>query len=122
MSLRAGVPIEPPEQTRLLDACMEVPGIVMAGVPGGNVDRVDAIWAMNLTRPFIPTAGGYDAIFCIALSDAARSGVENIWQDWTEMAVGPLLARESNGGLLGIDRIEDIPGLQMALQAALWAP
>ncbi|KAJ1912719.1 phosphomevalonate kinase [Mycoemilia scoparia] len=30
------VPIEPSEQTRLLDACMECPGVVMAGVPGGN--------------------------------------------------------------------------------------
>lgn len=31
------VPIEPKEQTRLLDTCMQVPGVVMAGVPGGKL-------------------------------------------------------------------------------------
>lgn len=30
------VPIEPKEQTQLLEACMQVPGVVMAGVPGGK--------------------------------------------------------------------------------------
>lgn len=30
------VPIEPKEQTQLLEACMQVPGVVMAGVPGGR--------------------------------------------------------------------------------------
>ena len=32
----ADVPIEPKEQTRLLDACMDIEGVVMAGVPGGK--------------------------------------------------------------------------------------
>ncbi len=36
MSELSQVPIEPPKQTKLLDACNEVPGIIMAGVPGGN--------------------------------------------------------------------------------------
>ena len=36
MSRLAGVPIEPEEQTRLLDACNAVPGVIMAGVPGGR--------------------------------------------------------------------------------------
>jgi phosphomevalonate kinase len=36
LSDRAAVPIEPPSQSRLLDACMSVPGVVMAGVPGGG--------------------------------------------------------------------------------------
>ncbi|KAJ3016602.1 phosphomevalonate kinase [Thoreauomyces humboldtii] len=35
LSLQANVAVEPPAQTRLLDACMAVPGIVIAGVPGG---------------------------------------------------------------------------------------
>lgn len=35
MSALSGVPVEPEEQTRLLDACLVVPGVVMAGVPGG---------------------------------------------------------------------------------------
>ncbi|KAJ3154531.1 phosphomevalonate kinase [Geranomyces michiganensis] len=90
MSAATQVPIEPAEQTRLLDACMDVPGIIMAGVPG---------------------AGGFDAIFCIALSDAARTNVETVWQKWTEMAVAPLLARESSAGLCSIDAFKNIPGL-----------
>lgn len=35
----SGVPIEPKEQTQLLDACMNVPGVVMAGVPGGKYEK-----------------------------------------------------------------------------------
>jgi phosphomevalonate kinase len=36
MGQLAGVPIEPLDQTRLLDECLTVPGVLMAGVPGGN--------------------------------------------------------------------------------------
>lgn len=32
----SGVPIEPPEQTRLLDAVTALPGVIGAGVPGGE--------------------------------------------------------------------------------------
>ncbi|KAG8721635.1 phosphomevalonate kinase [Ceratobasidium sp. 394] len=32
----SGVPIEPPEQTQLLDACYALPGVVGGGVPGGG--------------------------------------------------------------------------------------
>lgn len=35
MGKRAGISIEPDEQTRLIDDCLDVPGVVMAGVPGG---------------------------------------------------------------------------------------
>ncbi|ORZ32040.1 ribosomal protein S5 domain 2-type protein [Catenaria anguillulae PL171] len=44
MGQAADVPIEPVEQTKLLDACIEVSGVLGAGVPG---------------------AGGYDAIFIL---------------------------------------------------------
>ncbi|KAJ3297386.1 phosphomevalonate kinase [Borealophlyctis nickersoniae] len=86
MSQLAGVPIEPEQQTRLLDACMEVPGVVMAGVPG---------------------AGGFDAIFCVALNEEAVAGVENVWIGWKEMAVGPLLARESSTGLVRLEKVPE---------------
>ncbi|KAJ2077047.1 phosphomevalonate kinase [Coemansia sp. RSA 988] len=79
---KAGVPIEPPKQTRLLDACMTVPGVCMAAVPG---------------------AGGYDAIFCIALSKAAGDAVERLWSSWTEMSVGPLLAKQASDGVSILD-------------------
>jgi len=36
MSELSEVPVEPKEQTRLLDACLEIPGVLMAGVPGGK--------------------------------------------------------------------------------------
>lgn len=36
MGTLSDVPIEPKEQTRLLDACMDIEGVVMAGVPGGK--------------------------------------------------------------------------------------
>lgn len=32
----ADVPIEPPEQTALLDACCQMPGVIGGGVPGGE--------------------------------------------------------------------------------------
>ncbi|KAF9098824.1 phosphomevalonate kinase [Mortierella sp. AM989] len=80
MSRLSDVPIEPEEQTRLLDACLAVPGVLMAGVPG---------------------AGGFDAIFCIVLSDESRKAVENVWSNFKEMSVGPLLCKESvDGGLV----------------------
>lgn len=37
MSELSDVPVEPKEQTRLLDECLKVPGVAMAGVPGGTV-------------------------------------------------------------------------------------
>lgn len=33
----SGVPIEPPEQTKLLDACVSLAGVIGGGVPGGKL-------------------------------------------------------------------------------------
>lgn len=73
----SGVPIEPLEQTRLLDACLKCPGVVMAGVPG---------------------AGGSDAIFCIVLDGACIDKLDMLFQSWSETRVCPLLATESSQG------------------------
>lgn len=35
MGTRAGVPIEPPEQTALINACVAQAGVIAGGVPGG---------------------------------------------------------------------------------------
>lgn len=35
MGALAGVPIEPPEQTKLLNACVSQAGVIGGGVPGG---------------------------------------------------------------------------------------
>ncbi|KAI9100430.1 Phosphomevalonate kinase [Phlyctochytrium arcticum] len=91
LSERADVPVEPPEQTRLLDACTSVPGVIAAGVPG---------------------AGGYDAIFCLVLSDTARENVQSKWNSWTELDVGPLLTKQSSAGLYRIEALNIIPGLE----------
>ncbi|KAJ2962146.1 hypothetical protein NQZ79_g2610 [Umbelopsis isabellina] len=93
MSEKSNVPIEPPEQSRLLDACMDVPGVIMAGVPG---------------------AGGYDAIFCIALSEEGSSQVEQVWQSWSEMNVGPLLASEDSNGAR-VENVDQVRGLKEAI-------
>ncbi|KAI7859009.1 ribosomal protein S5 domain 2-type protein [Circinella umbellata] len=89
MSQLSDVPIEPSEQTKLLDACMNVEGVILAGVPG---------------------AGGYDAIYCIVLSEKAKETVRNVWSSWKEMSVGPLLAQADNKGIAKIS-VESVNGL-----------
>jgi phosphomevalonate kinase len=34
--LAGGIPIEPNEQTKLVDACLALPGVICGGVPGGE--------------------------------------------------------------------------------------
>ncbi|RKP05807.1 ribosomal protein S5 domain 2-type protein [Thamnocephalis sphaerospora] len=79
----AGVPVEPVGQTRLLDACQAIPGVVMAGVPG---------------------AGGDDAVFCILLSgDKVEQAIASLWSTWTEARVTPLLCAEAADGIRAED-------------------
>ncbi|TMW60529.1 hypothetical protein Poli38472_000571 [Pythium oligandrum] len=59
----AGVPIEPSEQTQLIDATLAVPGVLIAGVPG---------------------AGGYDAVFVLVVDASALVRVEALWLQWTQ--------------------------------------
>ncbi|KAI8992041.1 Phosphomevalonate kinase [Mycotypha africana] len=93
MSELADVPIEPKEQTKLLDACTNIPGVVMAGVPG---------------------AGGYDAIFCIVLSNKSKKQIFELWESWKELTVGPLLSRSDSDGLTTVD-IDTVPCLSTIL-------
>jgi len=78
-----GAPIEPPEQTRLLDAMMQIPGVIAAGVPG---------------------AGGFDAVYALVASPTARDQLLEMWSSWAEMSVCPLLSSESSQGLV-IERV-----------------
>ncbi|KAI5452402.1 phosphomevalonate kinase [Naganishia albida] len=102
MGEASGVPIEPDEQTRLLDACLEIPGVIGGGVPG---------------------AGGYDAIYLlIAEPEQSTHGttsetdtvaqVERLWQDWKELSVCPLASRADAGGLKVIEHPEESRGLK----------
>lgn len=87
----AGVPIEPPVQTKLVDATSALPGVLCAGVPG---------------------AGGVDAVFAIVVHPDAEDGVRDLWASWrVESAdtksegegavVCPLLLTASEGGSKG---------------------
>ena len=79
LTVLTGTPIEPSQQTRILDACSEVPGVLIAGIPG---------------------AGGFDAIFCIVLSEDAKHRVESLWQTWKPINIVPLIQTEANEGIL----------------------
>ncbi|KAL2608856.1 hypothetical protein R1flu_027429 [Riccia fluitans] len=58
MGEAAGVPLEPPVQTELLDHTMRMNGVLFAGVPG---------------------AGGFDAVFAVTLGEGSRKRVEEEW-------------------------------------------
>ena len=62
MSDRSGVPIEPPAQTELIDACEKVPGVIGGTVPG---------------------AGGYDAIaLLIEDKESTVSDLQQLLSGW----------------------------------------
>ncbi|KAK7282588.1 hypothetical protein RIF29_11495 [Crotalaria pallida] len=74
MGEAAGVPIEPESQTHLLDATMNLEGVLLAGVPG---------------------AGGFDAVFAVTLGDS-NSNVTKIWSSLNVLA---LLVKEDPCGV-----------------------
>lgn len=74
MGKAAGVPIEPESQTQLLDATMNMEGVLLAGVPG---------------------AGGFDAVFAIILEGAEAT----VGEAWSSQGILPLLVREDPRGV-----------------------
>ncbi|KAG6866347.1 hypothetical protein C0991_005268 [Blastosporella zonata] len=96
----SGVPIEPEEQTKLLDSCVSLAGIVGGGVPG---------------------AGGYDAIWLLVCDPVDASPdipplrrVEQVWSEYTELNVSPLSVVESLAGGARVESLGAIPGLAEA--------
>jgi phosphomevalonate kinase len=90
MGERAEVPIEPPPQQQLCNATMKLPGILACGVPG---------------------AGGYDAVFVIAINTAALANVERLWlgmgeEGQSDGKVCPLLLRAEGCGVGNGIRLE----------------
>ena len=87
----ANVPIEPSEQTRLLDRTIETAGVIFAGVPG---------------------AGGYDAIFAVVIDPSSFSSlrhapeispfsaVEAVWSSFQELSVLTQTLNEDSHGIL----------------------
>jgi len=100
MGSAADVPIEPPEQTRLLDACLRISGVICGGVPG---------------------AGGYDAIWLFVLETQSSTdqspidSLQELWSTWTELSVSPLTAVESRGGGVRLEQLDVVPGLEAVL-------
>ena len=84
MGVAAEVPIEPASQTRLLDATLELPGVLAVGVPG---------------------AGGYDAVYAVCLGGAeGKAAVADHWLKQQEQgAVCPLLLSAGASSLRGSD-------------------
>ncbi|EEB06433.2 phosphomevalonate kinase [Schizosaccharomyces japonicus yFS275] len=72
----AVVDIEPEQQTKILDAVEQIPGVLGTGVPG---------------------AGGFDAQFCICKNDPS---VENaVYSRWRELNVVPMTVGPVDRGL-----------------------
>lgn len=74
MGQAAGIPIEPESQTKLLDATMNMEGVLFAGVPG---------------------AGGFDAVFAVTLGHSSS----NVAKEWSSLNVLALLVREDPRGV-----------------------
>ncbi|KAG6900755.1 hypothetical protein C0993_002179 [Termitomyces sp. T159_Od127] len=93
----SGVPIEPAEQTKLLDSCVSLAGVIGGGVPG---------------------AGGYDAIWLLVCDPVDSSPdippvqrVEQAWSEYTELDVSPLSAKESFAGGVRVESMDAVIGL-----------
>ena len=89
MSERSGVPIEPPSQTELLDACEAIPGVVGGVVPG---------------------AGGYDAI-SLLIEDQEETVVEleKLFSGWKFEGED---GRESDGKVSMLGVREEMEGVR----------
>ncbi|TIA80946.1 hypothetical protein E3P98_02398 [Wallemia ichthyophaga] len=86
LSAKADVPIEPVKQTRLLEACSEIKGVIGGGVPG---------------------AGGYDAIYLLAISSTQTANeIESKWLKWDELSVSPLVCGEGFQGIKNEDAFD----------------
>lgn len=91
MSVASRVPVEPPQQTALLDACSNIPGVIGGVVPG---------------------AGGYDAVVLL-LEDkedviAELKKLISGWKDDTSGADGVTIGKV---GILGVR--EDMVGVKL---------
>ncbi|KAH9485393.1 Phosphomevalonate kinase, peroxisomal [Psilocybe cubensis] len=104
MGALSDVPIEPKEQTKLLDTCVALAGVIGGGVPG---------------------AGGYDAVWLL-VCDVETSKpvqtplelVEHVWSTYTELSVSPLSSKESLAKGIRLESVDDIPGLAGILDSA----
>lgn len=116
MGDKSEVPIEPKEQTALLDACVSQAGVIGGGVPGGKtvveifLDRV-----LNIIE-----AGGYDAVWLLVFDPPAEHAagqtplerIEQVWSTYKDLDVSPLSSVESVAKGARIEQLEAVPGLK----------
>ncbi|CAI6242575.1 unnamed protein product [Periconia digitata] len=82
MGDKSGVPIEPPQQTKLLDACAEVKGVVGGVVPG---------------------AGGYDAVVLLLEDrDEVVADLKKVLDGWKGDDAGGEGVKIGKVGILGV--------------------
>jgi len=94
----AGVPIEPVEQTTILDSTISLPGVIGGGVPG---------------------AGGYDAIWLFIIECDGVSPLHDIEHHWNLSGTGrvtPLLSSHEANGVVLVKDGSRIAGLQGLLK------
>ncbi|KAF6760281.1 phosphomevalonate kinase [Ephemerocybe angulata] len=101
MGTESGVPIEPTEQTKLLNACVGQAGVIGGGVPG---------------------AGGYDAVWLLVCDpvtskpdQSPTERIEYFWSQCKELSLSPLSAKESLAKGARIEALDAIPGLKEAI-------
>ncbi|KAJ7462321.1 ribosomal protein S5 domain 2-type protein [Mycena galericulata] len=102
MGALSGVPIEPIEQTNLLDVCFSQPGVIGGGVPGAG--GYDALWLLVC-----------DPVSTMTLHQRPVEIVENVWSTYKELDVSPLMAVESMAKGARIEQLDMIPGLKDAI-------
>ncbi|KAK7053272.1 phosphomevalonate kinase [Paramarasmius palmivorus] len=101
MGRLADVPIEPIEQTRLLDMCVSQAGVIGGGVPG---------------------AGGYDAIWLLVCDPTdctpdpgPAERIDYLWSNYKGVEVSPLLATESKAKGIRLESLTQVEGLDVAI-------
>lgn len=99
MGTLAGVPIEPSEQTSLLNTCISQPGVIAGGVPGAG--GYDAVWLLVFQPPSHPTT--------------VVDKIENVWANYKELDVSPLSASESMAKGTRLEVLDDVKGLKDAI-------
>lgn len=103
MTELTGLPIEPPVQTELLDACEKLPGVIGAGIPG---------------------AGGHDAIHVLVFSpqEKVNDQIYKLWGKWTKSTICPLSevgrwdGPEAPTSSLIVQNISDVKAIHKIIQ------
>jgi phosphomevalonate kinase len=114
----ASVPIEPPEQTKLLDVCVTQAGVIGGGIPGGECAA--SLFAVSFDG--VAAAGGYDAIWLLVTDplncdehERPLRRVEYVWKSWKDMSVTPLATTEGVTKGAAVEDVESVPGLKEAI-------